>query len=207
MIEPPFRFLDVSVESSGFDSAFLCQSRFGDTPKTFNPVHMCLAVGEHVVAVLDPVMAFVTVVHQPVVSLVFVGINGGVFFDKPCDYGHESGAATVVNHLGVNPVPALFHAENDCFAARPATAFALDPAGAEIRLVYLDFPVEEGRLASVHPGNPPPDKNENPVDCVAVQAGQGRTLFPVQVCGEAFQQLPEFRFANVRVSHVFVSHR
>ena len=94
MIEPPFRFLDVSVESSGFDSAFLCQTRFCDTPKTFDPVDVRLAVGEHIVGMLDPVMAFVTVVNQPVVSLVFVGVDGCVSFDMPCDYGHESGAAS-----------------------------------------------------------------------------------------------------------------
>ena len=75
MIEPKLTLFKMQIKSRFRKSPELGQSHFSDAPEVFNSVNMGLAVYKFVVAMLNPVMFFITQINQAIITFPPIGVD------------------------------------------------------------------------------------------------------------------------------------
>ena len=75
MIEPKLIFFKIQIKSGFGKSPELGQSNFSDPPEVFDSVDMGLAVGKFISAMLNPMVFFITQIHQAIIAAVPSGVD------------------------------------------------------------------------------------------------------------------------------------
>ena len=75
MVEPKLTFLKMQIKSGFGKSPELGQWHFSDPPEVFDSVDMGLAVGKFISAMLNPMVFFITQIHQAIIAAVPSGVD------------------------------------------------------------------------------------------------------------------------------------
>ncbi len=132
MVESVFTLFEMQLESIFPDSIELLQASFGRRPKTFDAIDIWITIGKLVGWVVDPEMLWITQVNQAVVAAPAVGMNNRFNPDASVDNGLQRLFLNIRNNFGEHFSVSFVDAEDDGFAARAATAFALDSLGSKV---------------------------------------------------------------------------
>ena len=75
MVEPKLTFFKMQIKSRFRQTSELGQPHFSDAPEVFNSVNMGLAVCKFVIAMLNPIMLFITQVNEAIIAFLSIGVD------------------------------------------------------------------------------------------------------------------------------------
>ena len=75
MIEPKLTLFKMQIKSRFRKPSELGQTHFSDAPEVFDAVNMGLTICKFVVAMLNPMMLFITQVNQAVIAFPPIGVD------------------------------------------------------------------------------------------------------------------------------------
>jgi len=140
VVKAELSLFQVQFEGLGGYAVELGEPALGAAPERLDAVDVVLALGELVVAVVDPEVPVKADVNQAIVTSPAVRMDDGANVHLAPDHRLQRGFGAVWDDFGVDLALALEDAENDRLAARTAPALAPDPVRAEVGLVNFDRP-------------------------------------------------------------------
>lgn len=177
------------------DTVELREAALGQAPKAFDAVDMVRAVGELIIRMTDPEMFLVPDIDQTVVAPPTVRVDDGLGSHATPNYGLQSTPGAVGDDLRVNAPVAFEDAEDDGFAARPATPLSANTTGTKVRFIHFDNTAER-RCPLALVGDPPPDFQIDLVDRFARQTANFSRLTCRQIEHKITYDLASFSFVN-----------
>src|SRR3989338_424988 len=151
MVVPELHLFQVEREVPLRDAVELHEPLLRIAPEAFQPVDVDLARGKDL-PVIQPQVP-VAAEHERVVAPELVRVHDTASADLLQGQVEQALGRHIGHHVDLDPAPSLEDAEDGDLPGRAAPAFALAPAP-EVRLIQLDFPLEQpgGRVG--HDGAP-----------------------------------------------------
>jgi hypothetical protein len=203
MVEAKLALGQMQAEEPLRNAAELGKAALGASPEALYAVHMALAIGKHIRAVVDDAMA---VAHpgKAVVRRIAIGIDGCFRADKTPDKREQRPLLDIRDDFGVNRAGAMENAKNYRLAARAPAAPASNPARAEIALVKLNGTgfyagTNDARVDSLADGH------EVTVDRHAADAGEQRRFRGIYVMRKIPDKLAKLGFGKTGAESVSVA--
>jgi len=203
MIEAELTFLEVQRKSRLGDAVEAGQAGLGVGPEALDAVDVAAVGGELVLAVVDPQVFGVAQIDQAVVAPPVVGVDDTIETHASANHLLQYGFGAIRHQLGVGLAVPLEDAEHGCLAARSAAASPPNPLGAEAGLVGFDLaPEGAGFFASL--GHADPQRTQQTVHGVTVEAGELSDLRGGEIGGDMPDKLAKGRFGDPRTMNVTI---
>ena len=173
----------------------LVQPGFGKAPEAFDAIDMGSAPDKFILPMIDSQVLAITDIDQAVVTAPAIGIDDAIQSNTAPDDPLERCFTAVRDDFCVDTPVAFEYTKDSCFAEGPATAFAFDTLGTEIRFIDLDL-ASEWRLKLAILCNAYTDASQIPVDGVAVNPRQRSDLGGVYVQCKQPDNLPKLALTD-----------
>lgn len=196
VVEAELALLEVQVEGLLPDAIEAGQAPLGIAPVGLDAVDVALAPCEFVLSVVDPGVLLVAHVHEPVVGLPSVAVDGASLLHMAADHLEQRGFAAIGKDFGEYLPGSLQDAKDDGLASSTSAALPAHAGGSEVGFVNLHLP-REWRLDLAGFSQSLPDPKVDRIHGSQAEADHRRSFCGRQIQRKAPQKVAEFHLRNL----------
>lgn len=139
VVETKFTLFEMLIELVLMDAAKARETDLTQAPKVLNPVNMIMPLSKDILTVTNPIMSFVSVVSQSVVSPQAIAVKGGALIGLPVNNRQNLIGRTVFDDLSIDFAIPFQHSKDRDFSCGSPPALTSHSLCAKVAFIKLNF--------------------------------------------------------------------